>query len=342
MKRLLALVLTGIMAFSLAACSVSPAAPAAAPAAEAEAKTAEPIVIKVSHTMSATSDLNKQVLEAADRIAERTNGAVVLEVHPSGELITYADAVEAILGGAALFYFNNFGEWKDYAPDATIVQAAMLFHSSDEYWKFMDSDLFKKCCGDLAAAGIHLVQSGFCGGFRYMVADQPITSLADAQKLKIRVPNTFSWLEAYDNWGGFGVGMSSSETKTALSTGILNGVDQTIAQFYDGSYYDYCKYINLIPTMIQCDNFVCSQEFWDTLPEEYQAIISEEFEAAAKRFTENTPVIEADYIEKIKDLGVELVEVDYSEFSEKQEEVIQKYTYGQEMLDTLAEIRGEK
>ena len=90
MKKILALILSLVMVFGLAACGASTEAPATTPTESGTTtgsdSTVEPIVLKFSdcHNPTATNHLAFQKM--AEVVKEATNGAIEIEVYPSSQL----------------------------------------------------------------------------------------------------------------------------------------------------------------------------------------------------------------------------------------------------------------
>ena len=118
MKRMIALALCLLMAFTLLAGCGSSSAPAAttapaandAPAAEAPA---EKITFSISHSYTELDQVSVELNTAAKNISERTNGNVTVNLFPNNTFGNMADGVEAVMSDSPLMLMAAFSQWED-------------------------------------------------------------------------------------------------------------------------------------------------------------------------------------------------------------------------------------
>ena len=85
MKKTIALLLTLVMVFALCACGSKQDATPAGSEAAASGDDFH-IVLKLSHVFAPTEQLTVEMEQVAQRIKDRTNGAVEIETYGSGQL----------------------------------------------------------------------------------------------------------------------------------------------------------------------------------------------------------------------------------------------------------------
>lgn len=347
MKKLFALVLALTMSLSLAACgSKTEASAVSASASTPEASTSnkeatKPIVISLSNAYSDMDQVNFELKAAAQRISERSNGAIDLKVYPNNTLGTPADAVEAIRSDAPLLYVTAFSQWEDYYPDACAIQAGFVFDSAEECVRFYDTDLFDEIVANLDAVNIHCINVSFTAGMRHVLGKKPIKTPDDMKGLKLRVPGSSPYLDCFNSLGASPMAMPSSEQVSALSAGTIDAVDQSISLMYSTKTYELVKEATLLAQMPLADGLYCSTTFWNSLPEEYRNIIEEELHTAGQNYYEYSMENEAIMRIDMEKAGVRFYEVDRAPFAALAKENVLKYEIGQKVLDTVAQIRAD-
>ena len=344
MKKYFALVLALAMALSLVACGSSGSAGSAAGSATGSAekmKSSEPITISLSNAYSDMDQVNVELKTAADNIAQRTNGAVKLTIYPNNTLGSPADAVEAIRSDAPLLYVTAFSQWEDYYPDACALQAAFVFDSAEECVRFYDTDLFSKVVENLDAVNIHCINCSFTAGMRHVLGKKQIKTPDDMKGLKLRVPSSSPYLDCFNSLGANPIAMASSEQINALSSGTIDAVDQSISLMYSTKTYELVKECTLLAQMPLSDGLYCSTNFWNSIPADYRSIIEEELHNAGQRYYDYSMKNEAKMRTELEAAGVHFYEVDRAPFAALAQKNVLKYSIGQEVLDTVAQIRAD-
>jgi len=136
MKRIFAALLVVAMMLSLCACGETKQA------AE-EKKEADPIVLSISNAYTDLDQVNVELKAAAEKIQERTNGAVVVNVYPNDTFGTITDGMEAIASNDPLMLVAGFGDWADIYPDGVALEAGFVYDNMEEVKRLRDTDFFK-------------------------------------------------------------------------------------------------------------------------------------------------------------------------------------------------------
>lgn len=298
-------------------------------------------VIKMGHVLATTHPVHIAMTEAAEKIAERTNGAVDLQIYPNGELSSYQDGVEAVRSGAPFLFFSSPGQFSDYVPDMAALQAPFLYSTFEEYSNLMDTDVIKNLEAQAEKQGIKVLSLNFVSGFRHILTDKPITDVSDMKNLKIRVPGNPVFIQPFEAMQANPSSINWNETYQALSQGVVDAIEGTVGNIYDAKMFELKKELTKTAHLIDMSGIFIGVDFWNTIPEEYQIIIQEEITAAAERQNEAAQQIEEDYIGKLEEAGVTFHDVDKTSFIEATKDIVLQYDIGQELVDTVAEVNGK-
>ena len=299
------------------------------------------IVISIANAYSNLDQINNELETAAANVAERTNGEVKMNVYPNNTLGSPADAVEAIRSDAPLLYVTAFSQWEDYYPDGCAVQSGFVFESVDEVMRFYETDTFQKIVDGLDAQNIHCINCSFNAGMRHVLARKRIENLDDMKGLKIRVPSSSPYLDCFNSIGASPMAMTSSEQISALSAGTIDAVDQSIGLILSTKTYELVKECTMLAQYPLADGLYCSTTFWNSLPEEYAQIIEEELHDCGVRYTEFSMANEEAARAELEAAGVHFYEIDRAPFMELAKDNVLKFDIGQEVLDTVAQIRAD-
>ena len=238
--------------------------------------------------------------------------------------------------------FNDlYSQWEDLYYDASALQCGFVFETGEEFLKVMETDLFQKIVDEMDQVNIHALNCAFVGGMRHVIGKKPYTTPAEMKGLKLRVPNSTTYLECFEAMGASPMGMAASEQMGALSAGTIDALDQSISLMYSTKSYELVDQVTLLAQQPLADALFCSTKWWNSIPAEYQEIIEEELHEAGLRYNQYSVENESKMREEMEAAGVQFHEADRQAFLDMGcSDLVLKYGIGQELLDTLAEIRA--
>lgn len=348
MKKFFALALALAMTLSLAACGgktdETPKNDASSAQTEQPAtdKAADPITISISHSYTELDQVSVELNKAKENIEARTNGGVIVNLYPNNTFGNLVDGVEAVMADSPLLLMAAYSQWEDLYYDASALQCGFVFEKGEEFLDVMNTPLFEKIVSEMDKVNIHALNCAFVGGMRHVIGKKPYTTPAEIKGLKLRVPNSTTYLECFEAMGASPMGMAASEQLSALSAGTIDALDQSISLMYSTKSYEMVNQVTLLAQQPLADALFCSTTWWNTIPAEYQEIIEEELHEAGIRYNQYSVENESKMREEMEAAGVEFHEADRQAFLDMGcGDLVLKYSIGQELLDTLAEIRSK-
>lgn len=287
MKKIIALVLALCMVFALAACggSSAPAAAPAAPAATTDAATEnaapafEPMTWKAATSGAESSNFAAGLYKFAELLAEKTDGAITLEVYPSDQLTggNQVDSLQAEMEGSIDVTFQADGVWSNYDAEYNVLILPFLFSTLDE----VDAVLFNGVGRDyfsnklLNEQGVKLLGIGE-NGFRYITNNKhPISRPEDLKDVKMRVGGSPILTRTYTLWGADYNTANWAEVYTNLQTGVIDGQENPIAVVNASSIQEVQKYVTVWTANYSCMFLTMNLDLYNSLSPELQAIVDE-------------------------------------------------------------------
>jgi TRAP-type C4-dicarboxylate transport system substrate-binding protein len=300
MKKLTALMLALVMVLALCACGgktepapantdAAPAGTDAAPANDAAPADDYHIDLKLSHVFAPTEQLTIEMETVAQRIRERTNGAVNIETYGSSQLAVYKDNLQQVVDGANWIACEDPSYLADYNVDFEALIAPMLYTTLDEYSYVCQSDVVKAMCQDIEDNyGIHVLALDFNVGLRCMQTNKVITTPADMKGMKIRVPNSSMYINCLTAMGATPTPMAFSETISAVQQGVVDGLEGNMNAYSTNGSAEVAKQMSFTNHLIGTCGAYININVWNSIPEQYRDIIQEEFSNGARELTEFT------------------------------------------------------
>ena len=325
MKKILALILACMMAFSLVACGgTTPEKNSGEQENNSNAGSSEsskPVLQLKYNSVKASTDTTYQ--DWADFYAgleEHTSGAVKVEMYASEALGSTADILEMAANGEPVIADTDLAYLANYVPDFAIGNAPYVFKTPEDIEKFWQSDYCKAMEKVLEEEyGLHIINITYFGT-RNLIANTPCNSRADVGKLKIRCAATPMWNEVCRVLGGNAVNTAWSETYSACSQGVADGAESPVSLLYSSKLYEPCPYIMRTEHLIGVTCEVMSSELYYSMDEETRALFDEWAldwcDEAITRVNNSTKEFE----DKLEAEGVTFVDIDKTEFIEAAKE----------------------
>ncbi len=313
MKKLMAMLLTGVMVFGMTACGEK----------KEEKKTYN---FKVSITQAPTDPLAVYTQQWMDEVTEKTDGAITFEFHPNGELGTINDVCEQISRGASIIAYAGPDAFSAAAPDLAILNSQYCLTSADQIDAINESDWFKEQADLLAKEGnTRILSWNFFTGYRHILSKTPIETPDDLNGVQIRVADSPAAIAFVKTLGCSPVVTNWNEVYSSLSTNIVTACEAPLATLYSSSLQEVAQYCTLTNHLVSTGMMVIPEDIFSSMPEEYQQILLDAVYRAGADFTAYSLSSEAEYRQKMEAAGVTFIEPDVNAFAQK---VAAMYTSG--------------
>lgn len=303
-------------------------------------------VMQLGHAQALGSPRHVSSESFKKAVEERTNGDVSVEIFPSGQLGDETMMTEAVSLGTLQAVR---GGDQSYIPDTMMLSLPMLADNLDQVHKLCYSDFLTEMLSSTEEEyGIKVLAIGDDSGFRQITNNKnPIKTPADMKGIKMRtvLPVIEDSMKAF---GASTVTVPFTELYMSLRTGVADGQENPLALIASEKFYEVQKYCTLLDYMFFIEPFYVNLEWFNSLPEEYQEILTEE---ARNMMDETTRICQEDnekYLETIKKAGVEVyipTDAERQEFRALSENVWKKWidnkTMTREQLDKMLEVVGK-
>lgn len=256
-------------------------------AGSALAETAQrPIILKFSH-VAAPQAHKSRAAEHFKEIAERTtNGRVKVELFPNSQLYKDKEELEALQLGAVQMLAPSVSKFGPLGVRAfEVFDLPYIFRSYDELHAITQGEIGRDLLGMLESKGIKGL-AYWDNGFKLLSANVPLLSPDDVMGRKMRIQAS-KVIEA-QMWalGGLPQVTAFSEAYQALSSGVVDGTENTPANMYNQKMYEVQKHATFTYHGYLGYAVIVNKAFWDGLPTD----IRQALEAA---IAETTPVANA-------------------------------------------------
>ena len=271
--------------------------------------------LKLSHVFAPNEQLTITMEEICNNIRERTDGAIDIQHFPQGQLATYKDGLEQVVRGANFISVEDPSYLGDYVPDFNVLAGPMLVTSYDQYEYLLESDEVKGMMAAAEEKGIKILNLDYIFGFRSMMTNKLIEKPEDLKGMKIRTPGSELYVNTINYMGATATPMAFSETISAVQQGVVDGLEGTIDAYATNGSAEVAKQMALTKHLLGVCGAYINIDVWNSIPEEYQTIMQEEFNEGAARMVKKISEGEAATREKLEnEMGITFNEVDSAAF----------------------------
>lgn len=295
--------------------------------------------LKAGHSLTEDHPYHIGLTQIAENVKERTDGRVNIEVFPLSQLGAERELTEALTLGTADMSISSTAPIANFYPEIGIVDLPFLFESREHAYKVLDGEIGQELLNGMEDVGIVGLAWGE-NGFRHITnAKKPIEKPEDLKGLKIRTQENPIHLDAFTALGAKPTPMAWTEALTALQQGVVDAQENPIVVADTYKLYEANqKYMTLTGHVYSPAVIMFSKSVWDTLPAEYQDILSEEGKKAGDLIRELIEKSDEDSLKLVKENGMEVLEdVDVAPFRKAIKSVYEKYEseFGKDKIDAI-------
>ncbi|MFC3162973.1 sialic acid TRAP transporter substrate-binding protein SiaP [Ciceribacter thiooxidans] len=299
-------------------------------------------VLKWAHVYETSEPFHTESVWAADEIAKRTDGRYKIDVFPASQLGKEADINQGLkLGTVDIIISGSSFASREYPPIG-VTYYPYTFRDPAHLIAYTKSDVFKKLAAgyEKASGGNHITAVSYYGT-RHTTSNRPIAKCADMAGLKIRVPDVPAYLAMPRACGANTTPIAFAEVYLALQNGTVEAQENPLTTIEAKKFYEVQKNISLTGHIVDHLNTVVSGMLWAKLSDEDKKIFTEVMQEAAERTTKIIEEREKALVDKFKERGITVTEVDRSDFEKAVMEKVSFEEFGYDKADWEA-IRAVK
>lgn len=281
-------------------------------------------VLKWAHVYETSEPFHTESVWAAEEIAKRTEGRYKIDVFPASQLGKEADINQGLkLGTVDIIISGSSFAARDFKPIG-VTYFPYIFRDPSHLLAYTKSDIFKRLAkGYEDATGNHIASVTYYGT-RHTTSNKPIEKCADMAGLKIRVPDVPAYLAMPRACGANTTPIAFAEVYLALQNGTVEAQENPLTTIEAKKFYEVQKNIVLTGHIVDHLNTVVSKTLWGNLSDADKAIFTEVMQEASARATKIIEERENKLVGTFKEKGINVVEVDKSDFEKT---VLEKVTF---------------
>ena len=250
----------------------------------------------------------------AEKFAQETdrlsNGTMKIEVYPNSTLGGDRDLLESCKDGDIPFVVQNTAPQVTFMKDLAIFDLPAVFDSLDQVRDKVDDPVFSSLIQDVYLDGGYRLLGTADQGFRVMTTNKKISSISDFQSQKIRTMENPYHLAFWKRLNAAPTPMSFAEVYIGLQQHTIDAQENPYEVIVSNRLYEQQKYVvdtNHLPHLI---TLIVSEDFYQDLKPEQQAVLDEAASIAAEYAREQSDERISEKKKVIEDSGSEFITLD--------------------------------
>jgi C4-dicarboxylate-binding protein DctP len=227
---------------------------------------AEPIVIKFSHVVAVDTPKGQAAEFFKKRADELTQGKVKVEVYPNSQLYKDKEEMEALQIGSVQMLAPSLAKFGPLGvKEFEVFDLPFLFDNYNELHTVTKGPVGKLLLAKLEPKGVKGL-AYWDNGFKSFSANTPIKTPEDLKGKKLRIQSSKVLEEEIRALHAIPQVMAFSEVYQALQTGVVDGTENPISNFYTQKMQEVQKYLTLTEHGYLGYAVIVNKKFWDGLP----------------------------------------------------------------------------
>ena len=258
------------------------------------------IIIKFSHVVAENTPKGQAAIMFADKVKEKTNGKVEVQVFPNSQLYKDEDVLNAIQQGNVQMAAPATSVVTKLYPQWQVFDLPFAFADNDQVQQAMDGAIGKKLFSLLEEKNITGLAM-WDNGFKQMGTNKKeLIKPEDFAGQKFRVMTSKVLEEQFRAVGANPVPMPFGEVYNAIEQGVIDGQENTLSNIYSQKMHEVQKYLTISNHGYLGYAVITNKKFWDELPADVRPQIEAALDETTQWVRQNAKDINQQMLDKIK------------------------------------------
>ena len=251
------------------------------------------------------------------KLKELSGGKMSVDQFPGAQLGQEPVMLQKLRSGDIDFVITSTANASTLAPQAGVLSLHFIFRDQQHLANTLADPAVSKAFREMVKESVQggQVLGLLTMGLRNIYSKKEITKLDDIKGMKIRVQATKTEDTHFPAYGTQTVHMPFGEVYTSLQTGVVNAAENGINVYLANKHYEVAPILSITEHEANNNCIWVSDKTWNSLSDQEKEWVQGAADEVAKKEPALALKLEADSAERLKKLGVKVVEgVDKSGF----------------------------
>ena len=299
-------------------------------------------ILRLAHGLSVDHSVHKAMVYMAERLAEKSDGKLIIKIYPSGQLGDERETVELLQLGSLAITKVSAAVMESFSEKYKVLGLPYIFRDKEHALSVFDGEVGRDIL--LSGEKVWLRGLGFydAGSRSFYTKDRPITGPSDLAGLKVRVMNSNTAINMIQAMGGSPTPIPFGELYTALQSGVVDAAENNPPSFYLSRHYEVCKHYSIDEHTQIPDVLLIGTLAWDKLTEQEQAWVQEAADESVVRQHQLWKESEEEAMNALRAAGVEINYPEKDPFARDVQNLYQAYEAQPVLNDLIQRIQAQR
>lgn len=297
--------------------------------------------IKLAHVVNEKDAFHACALKFKELVEAGSKGEIEIKIFPNATLGDERQLLESMRMGVVDSGIITGGPIINFLPEFGVFDLPFLFTSPQQAYKVLDGEIGKKLLAGMEKFGCKGLAYGERGFRNLTNSKRPVKTPEDMKGLKIRLMQNPIYVDSFKALGANAVPMAWTEALTALQQGTIDGQENPLNVIVSFNLFESQKYLTISQHAYAPNVIMMSMKVWNKFTPEQQKLLQESAQAAAEYNRKLDNDNGAQWLQFLKDKGMQVTEPDIEAFRKAVEPVYLKYEaqFGKDLIKSILETK---
>lgn len=295
-------------------------------------------VLRLGYSQSKTHPRHLSAEHMAKWVEEKSEGTLRLELFPAEILGSETKMLKDVIEGSLDMVITPLQQ--EYEPRLGLFELPFLFSSYRQVGTVLEDPVVDEMAASLPAKGLRALAYWESGFVQITNNIRPITTPRDMAGLKIRAVESNMTIRTLHALGVVPVALPFNKVYEALSSGEVDGQENTVYNIEGARLYEVQKHLSLLNYKNAFATVMISEKMWQKLPSEHQHILKQ---GARTMMKENIKLVtenETAALARLEKNGMELTRPALEPFRVAAQSVYEQSAsqFGREWVDRILSV----
>ncbi|MBL4811874.1 MAG: TRAP transporter substrate-binding protein [Rhodobacteraceae bacterium] len=233
---------------------------------------AQDITLKLGHLANEQNAWHLASIRFGEELSALTDGRIAVEVFPNESLGKEIDLINGMQLGTVDMTITG-ESLQNWAPMAALLAIPYGYRSLEHMDEVASGDIGAQISAQIIETAQIRPIAYFARGPRDLTSNRPITSPADLDGLKMRVPNVPLFVDVWAALGASPTPMAFSEVFTSLQNGTIGAQENPLALIRSANFNEVQSHVNLTDHVRSWIYLTIAESTWQSLSADDQAAV---------------------------------------------------------------------
>lgn len=281
------------------------------------------LTLKLGHLANEQNAWHLAAVKFGEELSTLTEGRIDVEVFPNESLGKEIDLINGMQLGTVDMTITG-ESLQNWAPMAALLAVPYAYKTLEQMDEVASGEIGDQIKAQIIEKAQIRPIAYFARGPRNLTSNRAITSPADLDGLKMRVPNVPLFVDVWKSLGAAPTPMAFSEVFTSLQNGVIDAQENPLALIRSANFNEVQSHVNKTEHVRSWIYLTMAEATWSKLSDDDKAAV-ETAAATAQEFERGLLLDSlADDQEYLESKGMAFVDVDADAFQAAAKEAVLK------------------